>query len=88
MQTTDIREWKQAYEDDPNLKTAIQQLQQGKTFEKFQLTPQGLLAVQKDNWQILRVPFSLRQRIIRKCHNVPSVGHVGMRRTLELVSRQ
>ena len=25
---------------------------------------------------------------MRECHDVPSVGHVGMRRTLELIARQ
>ena len=34
------------------------------------------------------VPKSLRQQILKQCHDVPTVGHVGMRRTVELVDRQ
>ena len=38
--------------------------------------------------QKIVVPCSLRQQIIRECHDAPSVGHVGMRRTQELMERQ
>ena len=34
------------------------------------------------------VPKSLRQQILKECHDVPFTGHVGMRKTLELVDRQ
>ena len=35
----------------------------------------------------LVVPTSLSQSVLRECHDIPMVGHVGMRRTLELVDR-
>ena len=35
MQPIEIKEWKQAYEDDLKLKVALQQLRQGKAFEQF-----------------------------------------------------
>ena len=38
--------------------------------------------------QKIIVPRSLRQNILKECHNVPFTGHVGMRKTLELVDRQ
>ena len=38
--------------------------------------------------QKIIVPQSLRQEILKECHDVLSVGHVSMRRTLELVDRQ
>ena len=45
------------------------------------------MAVKQGDLQKLVVPQSLRQYIMRENHNVPLVGHVGMRRTLELVDR-
>ena len=87
MQPTELKRWKQAQVDDPKIQPTIQQLQQGRKLDHYQLTPQGLLVITKDNRQCLVVPVSLRQRIMRECHNVPSAGHVGMRRTLELVAR-
>ena len=38
--------------------------------------------------QKIIVPPSLRQNILKECHNVSFTGHVGMRKTLELVDRQ
>ena len=34
------------------------------------------------------VPRSLRQNILKECHDVPFTSHMGMRKTLELVDRQ
>ena len=51
------------------------------------MTPIGLLAVKQSDLQKLVVPRSLQQQIMREKHNVPSMGHVGMHRTLELVDR-
>ena len=87
MQPAKVKRWKQAQADDPKIQPTIQQLQQDRKLDHYQLTPQGLLVIMKDNRQCLVVPVSFRQRIMRECHDVPSVGHVGMRRTLELVAR-
>ena len=40
------------------------------------------------DWQKIIVPKSLRQQILKEYHHVPFTGHVGMRKTLELVDRQ
>ena len=34
------------------------------------------------------VPTTLKQEVLRECHDLPAVGHVGIRRTMELVDRQ
>ena len=87
MQPAEVKRWKQAQADNPKIQPTIQQLQQGRKLDHYQLTPQGLLVITKDNRQCLVIPVSLRQQIMRECYDVPSVGHVGMRRTLELVGR-
>ena len=38
--------------------------------------------------QKIIVPKFLQQQILKECHDVPFIGHVGMRKTLELVDRQ
>ena len=84
----DLQKWTIAYQEDPSHKTAFHQLRQGKPFREYFLTPKGLMAVNKEGQQKIVVPQSLRQQILKECHDVPTVGHVGMRRTLELVDRQ
>ena len=84
----DLQKWMTAYQEDPSHKTAFHQLRQGKPFCEYFLTPKGLMAVNKEGQQKIVVPQSLRQQILKECHDVPTVGHVGMRRTLELVDRQ
>ena len=56
--------------------------------DKYYLTLTGLMAMMVGKQQKIIVPQSLRQEVLKECHDVPSVGHVGMRRTLELVDRQ
>ena len=82
------RKWTTAYQEDRSHKTAFNQLRQGKAVDKFYLTPTGLMAMMVGKQQKIIVPQSLRQAVLKECHDVPSVGHVGMRRTLELVDRQ
>ena len=84
----DLRIWHQAYLEDPSTKTVFQQLRQGQPSRGHCLTPTGLVAIQKGDVQKIMVPKSLRQQILKQCHDVPTVGHVGMRRTVELVDRQ
>ena len=86
-QAEDLQKWKKAYQEDPKLRTVLQKLRQGQQCGGQFLTPAGLLAVKQGDQQKLVVPQSLRQQIMKENHDVPSVGHVGMRRTLELVDR-
>ena len=80
--------WIQAYEADPHFREVLQRLKQGKSEGQYTLTSDGLIGIQKQGLQKIMVPKSLRQYILKECHDVPSVGHVGMRRTLNLVDRQ
>ena len=43
--------------------------------------------MEQEDRRRLVVPTLLRQRILRECHDIPSVGHVGIPRTLELLER-
>ena len=83
----EVQLWKQALEEDPKYKETVQQLRNQQSCGDIQLTSQGLLIIQRGDQRKLVVPTLLRQRILRECHDVPSVGHVGIRRTLELLER-
>ena len=83
----ELKRWKSALEEDPNLMDAVQRLRGGHAVGGLHLTPQGLLYMEQEDRQRLVVPTTLRQRILRECHDIPSVGHVGIRRTLELLER-
>ena len=88
MDQGERHEWVAAYEADPRLRTALQELRQGQRKDDFILTPSGLIGIKKHGHTKIVVPSSLRQKILKECHDSPSVGHVGMRRTLEQVDRQ
>ena len=85
--TAEVQLWQSAYEEDPVLQEAVQRLKSHQSCGRYQMDSQGLLYLQQDGRQKLVVPTSLRQRILRECHDIPSVGHVGIRRTVELLNR-
>ena len=66
---------------------AFMKLRKGQKYEDFYLTPSGLMARMVGGQQKIIVPKSLQQQILKECHDVPFTGHVGMRKTLELVDR-
>ena len=82
------KKWIKACNEDPRLRSMVEKLQQRQTVEEFSLTPQGLLEQEIGGRQKIVVPKSLQQQGLCECHDVPFVGHVGIRRTLELVQRQ
>ena len=86
MPEEELQLWKSALADNPNLMDAVKRLRGGQACRGLHLSLQGLLYMEHDR-QRLVVPASLRQRILRECHDIPSIGHVGIRRTLELLER-
>ena len=63
---------------------AFMKLHQGQKYEDFYLTPSGLMASMMGSRQKIIVPKSLRQQILKECHDVPFTSHMGMCKTLEL----
>ena len=88
MNVGELQKWIKAYNEDPRLCSMVEKLRQRQTVEDFSLTSQASLEQEIGGRQKIMAPKSLRQQVLRECHNVPSVGHVGIRRTLELVQRQ
>ena len=84
----DLQKWTTAYKEDRGHIIVYTKLRQGQKHEDYYLTPSGLMAKMAGGQQKIIVPQSLRQQILKECHNVPFTGHVGIRKTLELVDRQ
>jgi hypothetical protein len=87
MDQEGCHKWISAYEADPKWKVVLGELKQGHQVSNLGLTPDGLINMKKHGHEKIVVPKSLRQFVMKECHDVPSVGHVGMRRTLDLVDR-
>ena len=83
----ELKLWRKALQEDPNYRDTIQRLRSQQSCGGIQMTSQGLLVIQHGEQKRLVVPTSLRQQILRECHDVPSVGHMSIRRTLELLER-
>ena len=84
----DLQIWTKAYKEDKSHVVAYTKLCQGQKYQDVYLTPSGLLAKMVGGQQKIIVPQSLRQNILKECHDEPFIGHVGMHKTLELVDRQ
>ena len=88
LTTEKSQQWMKAYKEDKGHVASFMKLRQGQKYEDFYLTPFGLMARMVGGRQKIIVPKSLRQQILKECHDVPFTGHMGMRKTLELVDRQ
>jgi hypothetical protein len=76
---------REALQDDTNMSKVIERLEAGEKLNGWKLD-NGLLYFQ----ECIFVPQEkeIHKAIIESCHNVPSAGHLGQFRTLELVSRK
>ena len=54
---------------------------------KMKISPQGILYHVEDGHELMLVPQSLRQKIMKENHDVPSIGHMGQYRTVDLIKR-
>ena len=76
------------YKEDKSYIAAYAKLCQDKKYEDYYLTPSGLLARMMRCQQKITVSKPLWQQILKECHDVPFIGHMGMHKTLELVDQQ
>ena len=88
LTTEDLQKWTAAYKEDKGHVAMYMKLRQGQKYEDFYLTPSSLMARMMRVRQKIIVPKSSQQQILKKCHDVPFTGHVGMCKTLELVDQQ
>ena len=87
LRSSEMTKWIVAYAKDAKLRAAIEDLHQGRKSE-YKLTPTGLLTMKTVGKEKIVVPITMNQDVLRECHDMPAVGHVGICRTLDLVNRQ
>ena len=51
----------------------------------MQVSPQEILYKAIDDEQLMMVPYELRQKILVEHHDVPTAGHVGINRIVDLI---
>ena len=51
----------------------------------MQVSPQGILYKVVDSEQLMMFPHELRQQILVENHDVPTIGHVGINRKVDLI---
>ena len=87
LRSSETDKWTAAYQTDIKLWAAIEELHRGQHSD-YSLTPIGLLMKKAGSVEKIVVPTTLKQEVLCECHDLPAVGHVGIRRTMELVDRQ
>ena len=88
LTTEDLQQWTTTYKEDKSYIAAYSKLCQGQKYEEYYVTSLGLMPRLMGGSIKDHHSKSLRQQILKECHDVPFTSHVGMQKTLELVDRQ
>ena len=82
-----MSKWIVAYEADAKLRAIIKELRQGQQND-YKLMPARLLMKKARSVEKIVVSNTLKQEVLRECHDLWAVVHVGICQTMELVERQ
>ena len=70
---------------DPVLRTDFKLPKVKLTHRGMQISPQGILYKVMDGEQLMMVPHELCQKILVENHDVPTTGHVGINKTVDVI---
>ena len=87
LSTNEIQHWKEAQKADNELRELMTQSEEQLQRKNFRVSPQGILHRVEGNRWLMLVPQVLRLKIMRENHDVPSIGHVGLNRTVDHIKR-
>ena len=87
LDKSELIAFRDAQQADLVLKTLRELLEVELKSRNFEISPQGILVKVEDNKRRPVVPQEMRQKILQENHDVPTVGHVGIQRTVNLVKR-
>ena len=87
LEESELIAFRDAQQADPVLKTLHELPDVELRRRKFGISPQGILVKVEDNKQRPVIPQEMRQKVLQENHIVPTVGHVGIQRTVDLVKR-
>ena len=87
MEKAQFKTVQEAQKADPVLTTYIKLPKAELTHRRIQVSPQGILCKVMDDEQLNTVLHELHQKILVENHDVPTAGHVGINRTVDLIKR-
>ena len=85
VEKTELKIVQEAQKADPVLTTYFNLPKAQLTRKNMQISPQGILYKVMDDEQLMMVPHELRQKILVENHNVPTTGHMGINRIVDLI---
>ena len=87
MERTELRIVQEAQRAGPVLTKYLNLPKAELSCRGMQIPPQGILYKVMDGEQLMMVPHELRQKILVENHDVPTAGHVGINRIVDLIKR-
>ena len=87
VEESELMAFRDAQRANPVLRKLLELLEVELKRKNFEISPQGILVKVEDNKQRLVVPQEMRQKILQENYDVPTVGHVGIQQTMDLVKR-
>ena len=87
MDKSELMAFRDAQQADPVLKTLLKLPEIELKRKNFEKSPQGILVKVEDDKHRPVVLQVMRQKILQENHDVPTVGQVGIQRTVDLVKR-
>ena len=85
VEESELKAFRDSQQADPMLKTLLELPEVELKCKDFGISLQGILVKVEDDKQIPIVPQEMRQKILQENHDVPTFGHVGIQRTVDLV---
>ena len=87
MEKAQLKIVQEAQKAHPVLTTYIKLTKAELTRRGMQVSPQGILYKVINSEQLMMVPHELRQKILVENHDVPTIGHVGINKTVDRIKR-
>ena len=87
VEKAQLKTVQEAQKDDPVLTTYIKLPKAELTCRGMQVSPQGIVYNVVDSEQLMMVPHKLCKKILVENHDVPTSGHVGINRTVDLIKQ-
>ena len=85
LDDSELIAFRDAQQADPVLKTLCELPEMELQCRNFEISSRGILVKVEDDQRRPVVPKDMRQKILQENHDVPTVGHVGIQRTVDLV---
>ena len=85
LEEAELIAFRDAQQADPVLKTLRDLPEMELKRRNFGISPQGILVKVEDDKRRPVVPQEMRQKILQENHDVLTVGHMGIQRTINLV---